>query len=1604
MGETNSAAAAAHLEAARKDLLDLTFRNPLLNYRLLKARGLEVIETSPTEIYQSLVKGGKKLRFAPSAEKKPIAEATTEEEHDEPALTVIEADEPLNVEAFAELPEPEPAPKPNKSSLELQTPHPAADLQKRLLNTYYTARTFLEEQGINTLYLALGMLHWYEDDSSQQAHQSPLILVPVALERGEAGDSFSMKYHEQEVGENTSLAALLQNEHGIKLPSLSGIDDEDLEVDSYFGEITALISRKKRWTVDPSAVALGFFSFSKYQMYKDLETAAWPGERQPSDHPLLQSLLGNGFHDGPSEIPDDVNLDTLVQVADTNTVMDADSSQSIAILDVLSGRNLVIQGPPGTGKSQTITNIIAESLAAGKRILFVAEKMAALDVVKDRLSRLELGSACLELHSNKSNKKQVLQDLQRTLNLNQPVLGTRDDDAMLLQSAQDRLNLYADTVNAPVGKSGMMVQAVLGEHLALESSAQDPQSRRMAIEDAAAWTAVEYRQKASQVLALQAHLDRMGPPAEHLFWGAERRIRVPAETEQICATCVLAQDKTTNLHTYADELAAQLPLDMPVRIGDAAMIAHFLRRALEAPRLDGILLTSPLWTTRRAEIDGLLDLGQKVNTGRATCERTFRADALGTDVQALYQTIQETGPQWWHLVNSRWRESQKTFKSLCQGTNTPTSTEAQLQALRNLIEYQTADAEFEKKQSLGSELFGTQWQGRGSNWAALKTLTAWIAGLKKEIHDGTLPGSIIDFLAGNPDLSHFKPQLVRLERLISDAKTAGAAVVEALVLNEAQRFGSEAKLTDQSFDELISLLDKWAGSPEKLSEMAQYNYLAEECQNSGLTIVVTAAANPEGDAPGDLGASFRRSYIWSLMQTAFAEHPGLANFSGTSHEQLIREFCELDVKHLKNSRAKIARVHWENLPSKDGGGQLRLLAREFEKKSRHLPLRKLLIDAGRAIQAIKPVFMMSPLSVATYLAPGVLEFDLVIFDEASQVRPVDAFGALLRGSQAVVVGDSKQLPPTSFFDTITSSDQVEEENLTSDLESVLGMFVAQGAPERMLKWHYRSRHESLIAVSNQEFYDNSLVIFPSPDSARLNYGLHYHHLPETIYDRGKSGTNRAEAKTVAEYVMAHAKRQIVLPESEWQSLGVAAFSMNQMQAILDEVEMLRRQTPECEPFFAPARHEPFFVKNLENVQGDERDVIYISVGYGRDAAGKVSMNFGPLNGDGGARRLNVLITRAKLRCEVFTNLTADDIDLTSTSSAGLKAFKHFLQYAQTGHLAMAAPTGREPDSPFEQEVIRRLRSLGYEVEPQVGCAGYFIDIAVKDPEQPGRYLIGIECDGRTYHSAKSARDRDRLREQVLRGQGWQLHHIWSTDWIKQPAEETRRLQAVIERVRAETDYTAESVASPPDIISESPVLASAETVIRIAAEREAKTIPAYVCAPLEQPSRIGGGHYPPDVMADLVTQIVAVESPVHIEEMIRRIVDYAGVGRVTDKLRNAVSTAAGLAIQNGRIRVTGKFCWSPEMQTPPIRNRDLLPSASRKLEYVAPEEIQEAIKHVLKTSYGMSQDELPRAVVHLLLGLERLSQENRDTILQEVQHLEEADIVTLNEGQITLNG
>nr|WP_304188973.1 DUF3320 domain-containing protein [Rhodothermus marinus]MBO2492354.1 DUF3320 domain-containing protein [Rhodothermus marinus] len=1557
---------ARNLEEARKELLDLGLRNPLINFRRLKARGLHIIDELPTEVFRILVTEGKSMTFLPVPDPEVADEADVETSDQDEEIELLEQPEEDESDG----------PAARHTDTRLQTSHTSNRLQKRLLNTYYTARTYLEEQGVNVLYMTLGMLEWYESPNSSEVRRAPLILIPVELDRTSVQSRFRIRYIGEDVGDNLSLRAKLKADFGLDLPELP----EDIDVAAYFDAVEKAIQEMGRWRVDRSAIEVGFFSFGKFLMFRDLDPGIWPDHLSPDKHEVLCALLGEGFKSDPPGLGEEDHLDAYLDPHDVAHVVDADSTQILAIKDVLEGRHLVIQGPPGTGKSQTITNLIAEALGRGKTVLFVSEKMAALEVVKRRLDQVGLGEACLELHSHKTRKKDLLDELKRTLSLGRPNVPSYAEELDLLKEVRDRLNAYCEAVNTPVGSSGVTPYQAYGHVLRLQRSVtiEFPLIKEPGLAD---WDSTTYRRRLELAKRMEAHLAQMGIPAEHPCLGTRRLTYLPTEERPLREALEKMIAVTDELQRCVAKLANQLQLPVPDTHPAADVLCRTLRQALERPPVTGVAVNPSEWVRRQQEARQLIAAGRRLQELLEVHAEQLIPDAWTQDVLPIRTHLAAHGQKWWRFLIGDYRRARAQLAGLCRAF-LPSRLEDRLALVDAILEAQRLRKQLEEAQSTGQALFGVHWQGANSDWDVLSQIETWMIELHKLISQGAIHEALFTFLTGGPEMRALQDEIEAVEEALRKHARAADVLEPLLDLDPVVRFGNDTPLRDQPFASQYAVCQSFLDNLARLQEMVTYNHLVKACQEEQMQAFV-ALAQSWPLAGQHLANTLEYARYTALIERALTERPILGQFDGATQQVDVNTFRQLDQATFQYNRARLAHQHWSRIPRNGLFGQMRVLSHEMQKKRRHLPIRQLMQQAGNAIQAIKPVFMMSPMSIAAYLPPGSVTFDLVIFDEASQVKPVDAFGAILRGKQAVVVGDSKQLPPTSFFDTVTSEDFEEDDEAYSvragDVESILSLFVSQGAPERMLRWHYRSRHDSLIAVSNREFYDNRLIIFPSPDLERSELGLHYHYLPHTTYERGGSRTNRGEARAVAEAVMEHARTR-----PEW-TLGVVAFSQAQTEAIQVQLERLRREDPSLEHFFNSHPEEPFFIKNLENVQGDERDVIFISIGYGRDEHGKLSLNFGPLNRDGGERRLNVLITRARRRCEVFTNLRADDIDLSRTNARGVVCLKRFLQFAEKGELEMPEPTNGTADSPFEVEVAEAIRGLGYEVHHQVGSAGYFIDLAVVDPERPGRYLLGIECDGATYHSARSARDRDRIRQAVLEGLGWRIHRIWSTDWFRNPDRQLQKVAEAIEAARVRlSSFNAASNPCPSQ-----PQL----HVARLEKENDAASpLPAFsepyqeVRLPKKHRYKSSLHEEPLSRLARLLGSVVQAEGPVHFDLAARRIMDAYGVKSLGRRIRERLQKAVRQAEMDQLLQVKGDFLYAPDQKYIPVRDRSSMDAQYKKLELIAPEEIDTALELVVLLSHGSRWEELPNEACRLL-GFSRVTADMRRIVEARVRHL-----------------
>ena len=1327
----------------RKELLDLTLRNQLLNFKS-RAKTITIVNQSPINLFQTLVLQEHKMYF--------VANKKDKKEDKSSVWDHI----PFDFSKFSE------------GDKKLATDLTPKELQKRLYYINNQAKTMLQEQGYNILYLAVGFLEWKDKSKPRQKNKAPLVLIPVAMERKKVGESFNLEWTGEDIQTNISLKAKLL-EAGIELPDFEFKRYGEV-IDHYIANVRRAVSRMDGWNVNTD-VALGFFSFTKFVMYNDLNPEAWEDNVDLTKNELIQAIFNPAKNDQEAFREEDI--DTQLEYQNMYQVLDADSSQIAAIQDVKAGRNLVVEGPPGTGKSQTIVNLIAELLAEGKSVLFVSEKMAALDVVKDRLTGVGLGKFVLELHSHKTRRKKFLKDLQKATNVRAQEPLNIDQTIRKLETLRRQLDDYSQIIHKPAFAVKLSPFQLYG----MKESADDHFARKNEIMPLVRFENPEdvtLKDLDDMKIALENLAELYQTISKENPWSkCAPKSLLPADLREIE---MLINDSLHSLDNFLVERGRVYDIygiKKPDTLNEFqnSLSAFEIIKSQNAELIDGSIIKSGAWNNNNDDAFKLIHELERYQK-YAPLLNKFNQSIFQADIDRLIYELRNISNKKFRFFNNK---QHIELVERYYAVPVPGSIDDIIRDLQEAKAVIKMRKTLEANNALGQKYYGAYWH-LNADINDLKAIARWMNEFSALVREGTFSENTIDLMS--KDLFDIKPERDLAEYI--DAGEEFERVLSRLKdkLNPRSKLIFKRETGDVTFEAWKEQLYAWRGQLSSLHLWSQYLNTKNELRTSNAKMFVDSIEK-RNIKKYDIEALVEGNFADSLLNILFVENHELATFVGELHENRIREFKDLDKKILTLNRKRIYHKLNSNIPKIFGGTenpQAKILAGEFTRKSGHMPVRKLLEKAGGMIKQIKPCFMMSPLSIAQYLDPtnDELQFDVVIFDEASQVKPEDALGAFMRGKTAVVMGDTQQLPPTSFFDQMSDADSDEEEATSLDMESILHL-CKLSFPVKMLKWHYRSRHESLITVSNREFYDDDLLVYPSPSHSDPELGLKFRYNPNTAYHRGSSSANPLEAEDVVEEIFNHFEKY-----GDTKSLGVGTFSVAQKNAILEALEVKRKERPEFEPLFSDNKEERFFVKNLETIQGDERDVILISVGYGYDQDGKMSLNFGPLNQDGGERRLNVLITRAREKCVVFSNFKAYDMNLTANPPYGVKSLKEFLEYAE--NLTLGTQHSEDYNKePFEDAIASYLEENGYQVDRQIGCAGFRVDLAIVDDENPGKYILGITTDGKMYSSSKVARDRDRLREQVLTGLGWKLYHLWSTDWYRNRDLGRKKLLSFVEK-------------------------------------------------------------------------------------------------------------------------------------------------------------------------------------------------------------------------------
>jgi len=1582
------------LERWQRKLLNLSLRNSLLNFKVSK-RVIPFEAPDPGKL-EDFLADGHRLKLLPRPDlmegTDPRSAAIHEGRHHEDARRAHALDALMRDQVLVDLPQ--------------------ADLDARLVELYRAARSTLQEGGANTLFLALGFLSWTQGDKDDKRFRAPLILLPVTLERRSVRSGFSLLLHEDEPRFNPTLIEMLHQDFKLHIPVAEGElpkDDSGLDIAGIWRAVAHAVKDIKGWEVVEDVV-LSTFSFAKYLMWKDLVDRT----DQLKQNPVVRHLIDTPRdpYPSPQAFPNPRDLDRTHGPEQTFCPLAADSSQLSAVMAAARGKDFVLVGPPGTGKSQTIANLIAQCLAEQKTVLFVSEKIAALDVVYRRLREVGLGDFCLELHSNKARKLDVLEQLRLSWEAKGGVdAGEWRREAARLMGLRDHLNIFVEHLHRK-RRNGLTAYGAIGRVVASKGLPELGLSWPSV--DAHDIDALDRLREIAERLDVDAREvgaiagNRLAPILNG-EWSPTWQASLLAATRDLVPLCEQVETAAASFRQ-----AMGLPQSALDRRSQDGLV-HFARVVPQAAGRDWRFVLRPdvrsladdlgrglRLLKRHRDILAQLampwhgDLALSVKRGldliarhRETTRQlsvTYQAGLADLDVRQLKADWTEAENSWWPKSWFGKRAVTETLSAVAAGQQPDVVTDLDLLVvLRGLeddigaldhlhgntgapwrglqtptddltaaLKFQPVLAAARANQDWNEEGLSAVADGRcGPDMAAdllrardLRTLDADIAalddiagrtgglwaGLKTRVEELEKALAFQEGLsAGIASLADTAEGLAQvkgpLERLLGDGNAllepagpvagAGKAYGDALqrFRQAAEAFVGCAGLDDMTAatgDTPVGVAEACRGilaQEAKIHAWCAWRKARAEAVALGLA-PLAAGIETGGVALGAVREAFEADYArWWLNATVDGDDV-LRSFVSAEHEKRIADFKALDDRFTDLTRAYVRAGLCTGLPDQDDVGrnsEWGLLKREMQKQRRHLPLRELISRVPTALPKLTPCLLMSPLSIAQYLSAETTMFDLVVFDEASQIPVWDAIGAIARGRQVVMVGDPKQLPPTSFFERATEdADDDVEIDADSDLESILDECLGANLPTLDLTWHYRSRHESLIAFSNHRYYGGGLVTFPSPvtEDRAVNFQL----VSDGSYEKGGARINKPEAKALVADLVGRLKDPAFIASK--QTAGVVTFNSEQQRLIEDLLDEERRKDPSIEPHFAEDALEPVFVKNLESVQGDERDLMYFSITYGPDRTGAVSMNFGPMNRNGGERRLNVAITRARQELRVFSSLRPEQFDLSRTKAEGVKDLKHFLEFAERGPRALAEAvfgTIGDYDSPFEQAVAQALAARGWTVHPQVGVSSFRIDLGVVDAEAPGSYLAGIECDGATYHRSATARDRDKLREQVLRGLGWEILRIWSTDWWHDASgaldKVHDRLTALSEaararRVEVDAKAAAKAAAKPrraaDDLFQATDFALSptyAHNLAEDAAPFQAPTVfrladPAAAVAVADPDAFYDPGY--DDTLMAMIREVVAIEGPVRDDVLAKRIARAHGWVRTGSRIRDRV--------------------------------------------------------------------------------------------------------------------
>lgn len=1444
-------------------LLDLGKRNRLLNYKETGFRTIQILNTNSDLLFDKISNGTTLSVFSldPVLRKyHKTIEGTKEEiiDYSEAKVRDIALDLLKNNELLC---------------YKKGTP-----TEKVMKNIYKEYKSTCLEKGINPLYMTFGLVSYME---GKVEYQAPLLLIPIAMEL-EKG-TFKMKEYEDEIILNPTFSYLLKTEYKVILD-----DYQEGDLKEYLSKISRVLEHHNMRV--KTHMSLGIYSFLKMNMYNDLTS----NTEKVIGNTNIQRLLDRNIEE---------KLQEKVQVF---PVVNCDSSQLDAIEYATKGASFVLQGPPGSGKSQTITNIIASAIGNQKKVLFVSEKQAALNIVYENLKRAGLESFAIELHSHKTNKKEFIDELYKTATL--PRYDIQNDVENIEHQyyfIKDRLEEYRTTLHAVLPNMRMSLYEVYSRFLSLPAPGFSYAIPSIERQDFLSLDTSLRLLRQYESLAATLGYDYHQSPFFGFTFKDLNYVRYDARQEFIALEAFLKNkvevknqiNPVLPLHiiNYQQLLESMDLLDKFVQL------KHFLPEYFQQRKRTKLLSILEDYLKSSAYIE------------KSTISNFFQLDILKKNVTEYLYQFKLKSASMFKFFSGTYRRLKKELQLYAK---VKMKDQDLIQKLEELNEYQKMKELLDQtKKELPSSYRSYEYEQIYQDLQSIERLT-------------------FDLELTEAQFRQFKNQfldiLIHFKEHHSFGYQAIASKFDAQVMNFATDDLELLYSKVQQMNKHLDLLDIHVQVLNLLDQLTQHQLLP----------YLDIALEHQLDL-ALISKGYEHAFYRAIIYYEVEKSPILKEFSTLGIDQMIEEFKKVDALHLETNKATIVSKLSKLRPDDSimAGSKFSILVKEYHKSRKQKPIRMLIEEIQELIFDLKPVFLMSPLSVSTYLNSSLNMFDLVIFDEASQVFAWDALGAIYRAKQCIVIGDSKQMPPSNFFNSSISE---EEDDYEDELESILDKGTTVFTT-KYLNWHYRSRSEELIDFSNKAFYDARLITIPQAKKHELGFGIDFYPLKDGIYDV-KTRTNLKEALFIVDLVCNHYQTR---PD---KSLGVVAFSNAQAELIETKLEERVQKEPKLQSFFQEDVEEPFFIKNLESVQGDERDCIIFSICYGYNENNKFYQRFGPLNNVGGERRLNVAITRAKYNISVVSSIRSTDIRLDNTESLGVKLLKNYLEYAEklTQNVLKSNPT----EDGIIKSISTFLTDHGFLVQQKVGNSSFKIDIAIQHPVTR-EYVLAIMLDGASYCIGNCS-DVNRLQELLLQRLGWHYYRIFSTLWINATRFEQEKLLTYLEKLFTNTlpkpeksipeiDFLVEDEADIDDIFEE----------YQMVSEEEIRKL------------------YQTKSTAKIIYEIVRKEEPISIEFLLKRICFMYGRTKVTNVVRNLFERdLESLELINE----------SGFLMTKHITSKGLRIHSNRMIEQVPRVELEDAIYRVVQQSNGITKVGCFKMVVKLL-GYDRMS-DNATEILE----------------------